>query len=268
MVSLDSAMSPSEIADANFLESIREHARWQDPCERVEEDGLLLVAGANGFPIGYRNCAARVDRNVPAREVLERAREFFGRRGRGFAVPVCTDRDDDLESVLQAAALKPRSDIPRMLIERPIPEAPGPPGVHAERFDEERHVRDAVEINAEAYQMVRLPPEEARRFFARPAELLSARVTGYVAYRGKRPVSTAMAIFSGAGAGVYWVGTAASAQRAGLGTLCTRLATNAGFSRGASVVALQASPFGAPVYERLGYRAYGRLKWYVHPAAA
>ena len=261
-------MSPSEIADANLIESIREHARWQVPCEQVEEDGLLLVAGANAFPIGYRNCAARIDRNVPARDVLERAQEFFGRRGRGFAVPVCTDRDEDLDSVLQSAVLKQRADVPRMLIEHPIPDALLPPGVRVERFEELRHVRDAVEINAEAYQMNRLPPEEARLFFGRPSELLSGRVTGYVAYRQDLPAATAMTILSGAGAGVYWVGTVANAQRAGLGTLCTRLATNAGFARGASVVTLQASPFGEPVYRRLGYRTYGRLKWYVQVAGA
>jgi hypothetical protein len=259
-------VSPSDIADANLVESIREHARWQEPCERIEEGGLLLVAGANAFPIGYRNCAARVDRNVPAREVLEHAREFFGRRGRGFAVPVCTDRDEDLESVLRSAGLKQRADVPRMLIEHPIPDAPQPPGVRVERFEQERHVRDAVEINAEAYQMNRLPPEEARLFFGRPSELLSDRVTGYVAYRQNQPVSTATTILSGAGAGVYWVGTVANAQRGGLAGLCTRLATNAGFARGASVVTLQASPFGEPVYLRLGYRTYGRLKWYVHRA--
>jgi ribosomal protein S18 acetylase RimI-like enzyme len=260
-------MSPSDIADANLIESVREHARWQVPCERVEEDGLLFVAGANAFPIGYRNCAVRVDRNVGAQDVLERAREFFGRRGRGFAVPVCTERDEDLESVLQATGLKPRADIPRMLIERPLPDAPMPPEVRVERFAEERHVRDAVEINAEAFQLNRLPPEEARLFFGRPSELLSGRVTGYVAYRQNQPVSTALTILSGAGAGVYWVGTVASAQRSGLGSLCTRLATNAGFARGASVVTLQASPFGEPVYRRLGYRTYGRLKWYVQRAS-
>lgn len=260
-------MAPSDIADANFLESIREHARWQAPCERIEDGGLLLVAGANAFPIGYRNCAARVDRAVPANAVLERAREFFGRRGRGFAVPVCTERDEDFEAVLLSAGLKLRADIPRMLIEQPIPDAPLPADVRVERFEHERQVRDAVDVNAEAYQMNRLPPEEARLFFGRPAELLSSRVTGYVAYRRDQPVSTALTILSGTGAGVYWVGTVASAQRSGLASLCTRLATNAGFARGASVVTLQASPFGEPVYARLGYRTYGRLKWYVQRAA-
>jgi hypothetical protein len=261
-------MTPAEHADANLFESIREHARWQSPSEIREEGGVLLVAGPNAFPVGYRNCAVRIDRNVLPQRVLERAQHFFGQRNRGFAVLVCTDRDEDLESVLQSAGLKQRSDIPRMLIEHPVPEVTLPAEVRVERFDRERHVRDAVEINAEAYQMNRLPPEEARLFFGRPAELLSSRVTGYVAYREHRPVSTAITILSGSCAGVYWVGTVADAQRGGLGTLCTRLATNAGFAHGASVVTLQASPFGEAVYRRLGYRTYGRLRWYVQLASA
>jgi hypothetical protein len=81
-------MTPSinDLADANLLESIREHARWQSPCELVEENGILMIAGATNFPGAYKNCVARIDRNVPAAELLERARDFFGSRQRGFTV--------------------------------------------------------------------------------------------------------------------------------------------------------------------------------------
>lgn len=81
---------------------------------------------------------------------------------------------------------------------------------------------------------------------------------GCVAYQGEQPVSTALTLLSGEGAGVYWVGTAAAARRSGLGELCTRLATNAGFAGGARVVTLQASPFGESIYRRIGYRTYDR----------
>ena len=77
-----------------------------------------------------------------------------------------------------------------------------------------------------------------------------------------------LTIFSGNGAGIYWVGTIPEAQRSGLGTLCTRVATNAGFQNGASVVTLQASPYGEPIYLRLGYKTYDRLKWYLCPKAS
>ncbi len=254
-------MTPScqDLADANLVEAIREHARWQTPCECVEADGVLMVAGANAFPIAFRNCVARVDGAVPADRVLDLAGDFFGERSRGCAVIVRGSRDGDIEAALRDMGLAPMADSPCMLIESPLAEPAIPPGIRIERFDSERRVLDAVRVNAEAYEAIKLPAEESRVFFGKPAALLSEKVVGFVAYRDAVPVATALTILSGKSAGVYWVGTAAHARRAGLGELCTRLATNAGFAGGASVVTLQASSFGEPIYARLGYQTYDRL---------
>jgi hypothetical protein len=251
--------SSRDLADANLVEAIREHARWQSPSEYVEADGVLMLAGANALPIPFRNCVARIDGSVTADRVLDLAREFFDRRGRGYAVIVRGSRDRDIEAALRATGLAPTADTPCMLIESPLADPVIPPGIRIERFGGEQHVRDAVRVNAEAYEAIKLPAEETRVFFGKPAEVLSKRVIGFVAYRDDVPVSTALTIMSGEGAGVYWVGTASIAQRSGLAEVCTRLATNAGFANGASVVTLQASPFGAPLYERLGYRTYDCL---------
>jgi ribosomal protein S18 acetylase RimI-like enzyme len=113
-----------------------------------------------------------------------------------------------------------------MLIESPVDEPSVPAGIRLERIREEMHVQHADGVS----------------------------------------VSTALTILSGEGAGVYWVGTAAHARRSGLGELCTRLATNAGFASGASVVTLQASPYGEALYRRLGYKTYDRLLRFRHPA--
>lgn len=254
-------MKPSsqDLSDANLVEAIREHARWQTPCECVEANGALMVAGANAFPIAFRNCVARVDGAVPADRVLDLAGEFFGERGRGCAVIVRGSRDGDIEAALRDRGLTPMADSPCMLIESPLAEPAIPPGIRVERIGEEHHVQDALQVNMEAYEAIKLPAEETRAFFGKPAALLSKRVVGFVAYRDAVPVATALTILSGESAGVYWVGTAAQARRTGLGELCTRLATNAGFAGGASVVTLQASPFGEPIYARLGYQTYDRL---------
>lgn len=227
-----------------------------------------MVAGATGYPGAYKNCVARIDGDVSAQEVLKRSRDFFGKRGRGFTIFARASRDQNLETELQSQGLVVRADSPCMLIEAPLPPGQIPDRIRVERFTEERHVRDAVLINSGAYQMLGLPAAETEAFFSQPSRLLSPGVAGYVAYSGARPVATALTISSGNGAGVYWVGTVADTQRGGLGTLCTRLATNAGFSAGAKVVTLQASPFGEPVYRRLGYKTYDRLRWYRHPAPA
>ena len=258
--------SAEDLADANLIEAIREHARWQEPAEVVEDDGVVMMAGANAFPAAFRNCVARISPGAAADRVLQRARDFFGRRGRGFTVFVREKRDGEIEKLLRSSGLAPVGETPCMVVEAPVPEPRVRQGVRVERFSEERHVRDAAEVNAEAYQSIKLAPEEARVYFCKPAGLLSRRVIGFVAYQDERPVSTALTIVSGKGAGVYWVGTLPTAQRRGLGELCTALATNAGFAAGASVLTLQATAFGEPVYRRLGYRTYDQLRRYRHPA--
>lgn len=260
--------SPQDLADANLIEAVREHARWQRPCTLSEAGGVLLMAGANVFPGAFRNCVLRLDRQLPASVVLERAQTFFKTCGRGYTLLARASRDADLIESLQAAGMKPLADSPCMLIEAPVAESVLPAGIHIERMRELRHVQDVVRINAEAYEALKLPAAETQVFFGQPEMLLSPRVTGFVAYRGEEPVSTALTIHSGAGAGVYWVGTAAGAQRLGLAELCTRLATNAGFAGGAQVVTLQASPFGEPIYRRLGYTVYDRQLRFRFPAPA
>ncbi len=258
--------SPENLADVNLLQALREHARWQEPCTCVEEGGVLMMAGANAFPGAFRNCVVRVDTCVPAAEVLQRAQAFFAAHGRGYTLLARASRDTDLITALQAAGMTPLADSPCMLIEAPVEEPKLPAGTRIERMTELRHVQDAVAINAEAYEALKLPATETRVFFGRPQDVLSPRMVGYVAYRDGVPLSTALTLLSGEGAGVYWVGTATTARRSGLGELCTRLATNAGFAAGARVVTLQASPFGEPIYQRLGYRTYDRQLRFRFPA--
>lgn len=260
--------SACDIADANLLESIREHARWQSPCELVEENGLLMVAGATAFPGAYKNCVARVDPNIPAAEVLNRARDFFGSRQRGFTVFVRESRDPDLENALQEQGYALRSDSPCMLVDAPVKLPLHTGHIKVVHFTEEHHIRDAASINAQAYLALGLPEAETHVLFAEPKRLLAGNVSGCVAYGADQALATALTIDSPGGAGVYWVGTATAAQRTGLATLCTALVTNARFAKGAAVVTLQASPYGEPVYRRLGYRTYDRLKWFRHLGAA
>ncbi len=255
--------TPDTLADVNLFEAIREHARWQSPCECVEQDGLLLVAGPNAFPVMFRNCALRIDPAVAAADVLERAREFFNRRRRGFTLALRARHDADLDAAAQNAGLSFLGETPCMLTCDLPAQVPLPEGLRIERLRELRHVEDAAAINAEAYRAIKLPSAEALLFFGRPQELLSPRIIGFVAYEGDKPVSTALTVLSGPSAGVYWVGTIESARGRGLGRLCTSLATRAGFDSGASVLTLQASPFGAPIYRRMGYQVYDTQRKYL-----
>jgi len=256
------AATVEQLADASLIESIREHARWQGPDDLVEEGGVLLFAGRTPYPGAYRNAAARTNPSVPADEVLARARAFFAARERGFTLWAINEVDRDLDAVAEGLNMQRTADSPCMLVEAPLPVPPAPPEIRVERFDTADHVRDAIAVNAQAYPLLGLSADEMRAGFPEPERLLGDHIAGFIAYDAIGPVATALTIYTGESAGVYWVGTVPRAHRTGLGGLCTRLATNAGFERGARVVTLQASPLGAPLYARLGYRTYAKARWY------
>lgn len=255
------AVNPTDLADANLVESVRRHALWQQPSEWVEEEGVFLMAGANGAPIAYRNCAIRVDGTKAAKASLALSIAYFRERSRGFTLFVRDSRDGDLVKAALSAGLKQRSESPCMVIEAPPRKAAAPHGVTFRGFESLREIEDAVSVNAAAYQDLGVDADQLRAYFSRPDALLAEDVVGVVAYVDGEPVATALTLLSGDSAGLYWVGTRSEARGRGLGAYCTELATRAGFDAGARVVTLQASPYGEPVYRRLGYRTYDRLRW-------
>jgi ribosomal protein S18 acetylase RimI-like enzyme len=65
---------------------------------------------------------------------------------------------------------------------------------------------------------------------------------------------------------VGWVGTLPRFRRRGLGEAVTHLVTNAAFELGADVVALEASPMGRPLYERMRFGTVGMDAIWAPPA--
>ena len=250
------------LSNENYLESIRAHAAFQDPCDWRERDCVLLVAGATNFPGGYWNAAARTGAAVKPRALFDAAREFFAPKQRMYSFSVIERQDRDLEALLVDEKFEVRFEIPCMSVTRPLAMGESPPGVRIEHISTLKHVKDFVEISVVAYALLGLPEVHTRAMFSRPEQLLKQNVIGVIAYRGEEPLATGIALMSGEGAGIYWIGTRPNAQRLGLGALCTMLTTNAAFERGAKVVTLQASKFGEPVYQRLGFKTYDRLRRY------
>jgi len=254
------------LLDRNLLDASREFARWQAGAVLTESDGVLTIAGTTEFPVGYANSVLRTDRTTSPADVLERARAFFEPRRRGYTIFVRVGLDQDMEAALGKAGVKAFSDTPCMVAEQALAAPRLEEGVTLERVVDEQGVAAAVAINAAAYESLGLPAAETRALYGRPARLLAPYLITVLGRRGGVPVSTAMIIESPGVAGVYWVGTTAGARRSGLAEACTRRVTNDAFARGARAVTLQASPMGEPIYARIGYRTFDRLRWYVVPA--
>lgn len=263
---MDAALAA--LLDENLLVATREFARWQVGAVCLESDGVLAIAGTTSFPVGYANCVIRADGTRAPREVLDRADAFFGPRGRGFTVFVRGAFDEDLEAELGRRRAAPMVDTPCMVVTEPLAPPQLAPGCELRDVDDETAAAEACAINAEAYESLGLPAAETRALYGPPARLLRPHYVTTLGCRAGTPVSTAMAIFSPLVAGVYWVGTTGGARRTGLAEACTRQVTNAAFARGARAVTLQASPMGEPIYTRIGYRTFDRLRWYVVPPPA
>ncbi len=255
------------LLELNVFESVREFARWQSGSLCVEEDGILLVAGSSDSPLGYANCALRVDPGVDAKLVLERASQFFGDQERGYTLWARATADEDLERAALAQGLRPVVESPWMVISHPLPDAdPGHP-CEIRHVADVSGVRDAAAVNSDAYQSLAFSSEEVEAIYGRPERALEPNVAIFVAYVDGEPISTAMSLQTAGVGGVYWVGTREARRGKGFAGACTRAAVNASFRAGAQVVTLQATRMGESLYRRLGFRTVAAHRWLVSSVA-
>ena len=252
------------LADLNYAESIRETARWTTNSEIIEQDDLLLIAGGGSTP--QTNSAIRVGNHAgpPAEEVMERIRVFFGNRNRGFSLYARRHLDSDLEHLCRSAEMVKISEPPGMSIQGPIRIKELPVDFKIKSIEDETGAADFASVAIDSFQSLGMSVEIGGKIFESPERMLRPYNYLAVAYLNERPVSCAMLIFSHSIAGIYWVGTIESFRNKGLAEVCTATVTNEAFRRGASCVILQASPFGEPIYRRLGFKEFTRYLWYMH----
>jgi predicted GNAT family acetyltransferase len=245
------AAAISEATHLNLVEFARSPARWSSAGALLEEHGAVLAAGGRPYPVVFNNALREVRAAIGGEELLERAAAFFGPRGHSFGVWVRSDVDDDLRPACTDRGLQRVVAFPQMVCDAPVSmPADGPQPV---RVADDVGVQDFWDVCASAYESIGLP-RDAIDSLDRFSMLLVPSVVAYVLYLSGEPVSAALAMVSHGVGGIYWVGTVPAARRHGYGDLCSRAATNAGFALGAKTMCLQASPMGAPIYERLGYR--------------
>jgi len=254
-----------ELADLNLFEAAREMARWSADSEISEAFDLLLIAGADPFPVGYANAAFAVTASEPSAPqlVIEDARRFFSERKRGYTLWTRSHLDAALQAAAAEAGLTRVADTPGMALSAPTPDLPLAPGVTFDFVEDSAGARDFAGVAVRAYATVGMPIEASSQLFATPERMLRPHLIASVARWDGEPVSAALAILSHGIAGIYWVGTAPSHRCRGLGEACTRAVGNAAFARGAASVVLQASRQGEPIYRRMGYREITRYVWYV-----
>jgi hypothetical protein len=264
------------LADTTLAEFMRHLTRYGGTI--LEEDGLLLFAGAHPHPNPYRNGAMRLDERLSGAEVLDRAQRFFGARNRGFVLWAPAHSDPDLARVASAAGLQEleKGGLPELYLEQLPEELPPPEGVTLRPAADERTRLDYVEVVAQGWGMGGIGLELASAVFFHPDSVDVPHVSAFVAYVGDVPVSGAMCfVTQGVALGCQaatvrrlrgshlLLPARAGEQRRGLADSCLWAALKFSFDElGARGSLCQTSASGMATWTRLGYRpltSYGRF---------
>jgi ribosomal protein S18 acetylase RimI-like enzyme len=235
-----------------------------DPGAEVEDGaGWMFGAGRSSHPV-ISNAAFRVDDGLEPGELLERARAFFGGRGRGFAIWVRGGEaaDDALAASCEDAGMQMVYAMPEMVLDTRIEERPAPDGIELRRVASSEDAEDYWRVAASSYASLGFPPD-VFAFYEDDEGLRADGVAAFLARAGDRPAGIAMTIVSHGVAGIYWVGCTEEARGRGLGWSVTAAAVNAGFEMGAEVASLQASPMGESLYRRMGFETIYDYKLYL-----
>ncbi len=257
----------SGCAHLNLIESSRRLSELDPGTVLDKGEGWLFAAGSLEHPV-VANTAFRSDDGLDAEALLARAREFFGARGRGFAlwVRIGVRADEDLLAAAGRAGLTGVYEMPEMILAARAEEPALPAGAELRRVASGEELDVYWDVAAAAYASLGFPAElfEANR--GSRALLEDPGAAAFLALLDEEPVAIAMTIVSHGVAGVYWVGTLERARGAGLGRAVTAAATNAGFELGGKVASLQASHMGRPIYEAMGYETIHDYRLLLSPA--
>jgi GNAT superfamily N-acetyltransferase len=240
------------LMDLNMQEMYREMTRWTPGGFVVERGGLVMVGAPHGTVV--TNMAIVAGRTDVDTVVLETER-VYGRSGLPFSVHTRAHVDGELESGLAAGGFHRIAATPGMVLhaEGRAAAAPPPRELTIRPVDTDRDRAAYAEVMAEAYAVYGSPETSTQAFFDRMEAVRGPMVRAFLGWCDARPVSGAMLYLSHGIGGVGWVGTRPTAFGRGYGAALTRSVVDEGVRRGVTTFNLQASPMGAPVYERLGF---------------
>ncbi|MGZ8766271.1 MAG: GNAT family N-acetyltransferase [Acidimicrobiia bacterium] len=242
--------------DERAHENLRDFTRFQarlQGAEVLDEPGILAFRGAVDFPA--TRLAIRSGPWSAAAEFADAATDFLLGAGQTAAVFV-RDTDSELHAELTARGFAEFSRTPEMVCDVRLDERDPPDDVKVRLATSADDVRAYAEIAGHAFRHLSIPEEITRETIDHSEVMLDPSVVIALAEFDGRPVAGACSILVGESGDGYvgWVACLDDARGKGLGDVVTRRVTNEAFDRGASIVTLEASPFGEPTYARMGYR--------------
>lgn len=250
----------------NLVDSSRQLFELDPGAEIEAGPGYLFGAGRSPHPV-ISNAAFRTDDGLDPAQLIERARAFFGKRGRGFALWARIGAAEDRELIEAAteAGLEKVYEMPEMVLQRRADERPPSAGVELRQLASAADAEDYWRIATDAYASIGFPPE-IFAYYERHHGLVAGNAVAFIADLDGHPAAIAMTLVSHGVAGIYWVGTTKEARSRGLAWTVTAAAVNAGFDLGAEIASLQASPMGQSLYRKMGFETIFGYGLFLCPA--
>jgi ribosomal protein S18 acetylase RimI-like enzyme len=231
----------------------------------VHDAGLTYLVGSHPRA-AIINTAFRTDLSVLPIHLLSRSREFYRGIGHVFALLTSGHTDADVDAEAEASGWTMAIELPAMVCREPLSEKPAPFEVSVRRADPRADIDSFRAVVRDGFASDDDEIAAAETVFSSPAALDAPGTVGVLASVDGRDVAAARVdVIEGMGY-IGWVGTLPSLRRRGLGELVTRAATNAAFELGADIVALEASPMGLPLYEKMGYETIGIDRIWLPPS--
>lgn len=255
-------MSPDLVAaaDRNFIGSYVKLAEHQ--AEGSVQRFGSVTAFVSALPISFLN--GGVAPGPATAGDLQAAIEWLDERAYPYEIWIGEEFADEHGAALAASGFERVTwAIPTMIL-RPVAEPPPPgDGVTVRAVEDGAALEEHIAMQVDQG----FPVEVARTMYS-ASFAHDPDVQIFTAYLDDRPVGSSIAIRTGAVSGVYSVGTKPDARRRGVGTAATWAAVSAGAGWGCTMVVLQSSDMGYPVYLGMGFEVIKRYVLFHRPPSA
>jgi ribosomal protein S18 acetylase RimI-like enzyme len=222
----------------------------------IEQDGMFHAAGLHDAPF-ISNETMRLDRTVPAAVAVARAREYAARFGRVAGMSTFGD-DGDLDDELAAAGWDKAVVLDGMVLTEPVEESAPEPGTALRTVTTPADLAVMVSVLGESFGPDEPWPSLWASVFTDLSTIDQPDTSAVIAELDGEPAAAAVGYALDPVGVVGMVGTIARFGRRGLGNLVTRHVAAFCQRQTGRPVVLQASPEGAGLYERIGFRPVTR----------
>jgi len=270
-------VAPEQTANGELIQSLdrADEAFFVDATKRtpgaqlLRQEGLLLAIGTVPAPT-IVNTILPVDPVIDP-DAMDRALMPYREVGHGVGIWTRDHLDAELTEAMLARSYRQLIGLPGMVLrERPAPE-PAPDGIAIRPVETEDDLHRWLEANLEGFAEDDSDREAMRSAFptvhGMAGTTADGSMAGFYAEAEGTPAGAAMVFVDPATrvAIVGWVGTNPAFRRRGIGRAVTLAAVLAGFDLDASVLALQSSPMGLPVYTKMGFETITGYKIWMPP---